>query len=686
MKFPFFKKKSAIITQTSYPGATMFFFPLSTATSKTPREWIRAGYVENATVFACVKLITQSIAQLDSYLTRTKGDKSEEIYQHEILKLLDKPSSELSSRAAFFETLTSHLLLSGNVFIQKYRGSNHRPINLFFFQPYNIKVEDDGRKVSRYINLPDGLSYPPEDIIHIREFNPLNPWVGLSRVQAAISSIELENAMVQWNRSLVANDARPAGVLTTDQALTEAQMNRLKALFEGYQGYLNAGKVPVLPNGLDFKQLSLSPKDMDWLNAIKINSRRICSVFGVPAELLGDAEAKTYSNYQEARRAFWLETIIPLARNIYSALNAQLVAEWKEPGLELVFDIDQIEAIQENRQEKYAYLNDAWWLSLNEKRQAVGYDTVPGGDYIFVPSSIIPTLRTDKEVPLDVEDKSLVISQKGIIIPKVEKKLSRWRDREQRDRLWSAFEYLVKKKEKRFQQMVEKFLLAQADRAVRAIKQAGAIQVAKNVKILDIENEAKKYADLMRDTYLWHVSHGLRAGRRIAKGDIYELEEKFDIEQLTPEQRQYLESLVLDSGTKISKTTLTEVLSLLYLAEVENQTVEELAQAILEKFEIFAPWRARMIARTESAKSENWSELEGYKQDEYVELKGWLSARVPNSREAHVDASDYYEDHPIPIDEDFLIGDEWLSYPGDPKGSPGNVINCLCSLYPARRE
>ena len=120
--------------------------------------------------------------------------------------------------------------------------------------------------------------------------------------------------------------------------------------------------------------------------------------------------------------------------------------------------------------------------------------------------------------------------------------------------------------------------------------------------------------------------------------------------------------------------------------QIEGLTVEATTQVIWEKLNSLAITRSRTIARTEMAKLENFGQLEGYKQAEFVERKGWLSAFVPDTREAHMIADAEYADNPITLDAAFMVDGEALQYPGDPNGSPGNVINCLCATYPEVRE
>ena len=110
--------------------------------------------------------------------------------------------------------------------------------------------------------------------------------------------------------------------------LSEEQFDRLKReLDETYQGARNAGRPLLLEGGLDWKAMSLSPKDMDFLEAKHMAAREIALAFGVPPMLLGIPGDNTYSNYQEANRVFFRATVLPLATRIGAALS-----QWLEPA------------------------------------------------------------------------------------------------------------------------------------------------------------------------------------------------------------------------------------------------------------------------------------------------------------------------------------------------------------------
>jgi len=155
--------------------------------------------------------------------------------------------------------------------------------------------------------------------------------------------------------------------------MSDAQFERLKKeLADQYQGTANAGRPLLLEGGLDWKAMSLSPKDMDFMEAKHSAAREIALAFGVPPMLLAIPGDNTYSNYQEANRVFWRQTVLPLGNRIAAALT-----QWLAPacgaGLALAVDTDRIEALSGDRAALWERVTKAPFLTVNEKRAATGY-------------------------------------------------------------------------------------------------------------------------------------------------------------------------------------------------------------------------------------------------------------------------------------------------------------------------
>ena len=127
--------------------------------------------------------------------------------------------------------------------------------------------------------------------------------------------------------------------------------------------------------------MSLSPRDMDFIEAKNAAARDIALALGVPPMLLGIPGDNTYSNYQEANRTLWRQTVLPLVHR-----TARTLSHWLGPvsgdGVRLRPDIDAIEALSSEREALWMRLERSSFLSLNEKRAAVGYSSVEGGDAI----------------------------------------------------------------------------------------------------------------------------------------------------------------------------------------------------------------------------------------------------------------------------------------------------------------
>ena len=229
-----------------------------------------------------------------------------------------------------------------------------------------------GRSV-RLETPPDG----PPPVLHLALFNPLDDHYGLSPMEAAAAALDVHNAAGAWNKALLDNAARPSGALVyagpAGATLGEEQFQRLKAELEaGFQGSANAGRPLLLEGGLDWKPLSLSPQEMDFVEAKAAAAREIALAFGVPPMLLGLPGDNTYANFAEANRSFWRQTVLPLA-----ARTAQSLAHWLGPAwpgdLRLEPDLDRIDALTAERGELWARVGAADFLSRDEKRAAVGY-------------------------------------------------------------------------------------------------------------------------------------------------------------------------------------------------------------------------------------------------------------------------------------------------------------------------
>jgi hypothetical protein len=219
-----------------------------------------------------------------------------------------------------------------------------------------------------------------EPILHIKLCNPLDDHYGFPPLAAAQVALDTHNAASFWNKALLDNSTRPSGALVyagPDGAhLTDEQFNRLREeLEENFSGSSNAGRPLLLEGGLDWKALSLSPKDMDFAQTKSGAAREIALAFGVPPLLLGLPGDNTFRNYQEANRAFCRRTTSGITVWRQKAFQA-----WAQPGFgpfRFDYNIDRIEALSSERAAEWRRIDAASFLTNDEKREAAGYGAAP---------------------------------------------------------------------------------------------------------------------------------------------------------------------------------------------------------------------------------------------------------------------------------------------------------------------
>lgn len=361
----------------------------------TPRDYAalaREGYTRNAIVHRAVRLTAEAVGSLSFVLY----DGASELTAHPLLDMLARPNPRQDG-PAFLEAIAAHLMLSGNAYVEAV-SIDGAPRELYALRPDRVKVvpgPDGWPAAFDYTVAGNTVRFAQEGanagavppILHLTLFNPLDDYYGLSPLEAAQTAVDTHNSATAWNKALLDNAARPSGALLYSGAegavLNDTQYARLKKeLIDEYQGATNAGRPMLLEGGLDWKAMSLTPKDMDFMEAKNAAAREIALAFGVPPMLLAIPGDNTYSNYTEANRVFWRGSVLPLGNRIGAAL-----AQWLSPGfgaatLTLAVDTDRIEALSADRAALWERVTKAPFLTVNEKRAATGYGAVEGGDVV----------------------------------------------------------------------------------------------------------------------------------------------------------------------------------------------------------------------------------------------------------------------------------------------------------------
>ncbi len=349
------------------------------------------GYAKNVITHRAIRILAESAASVPLQLFR--GD--QKLASHPLLDLLGRPNPS-QGRTDFFETAYAYLNIAGNSYLELVMGNDDLPAELYTLRPDRMKIIPgasgwprayaygvSGQEHSFPVDPASGKSM----VLHLKTFHPTDDYYGMSPLEAAACSIDVHNAASGWNKALLDNSARPSGALVFEPkdgnaSLSHEQFDRLKQeMEENFQGTCNARRPLLLEGGLKWQQMAFSPADMDFINAKHVSAREIALAFGVPPMVMSIPGDNTYSNYREANRALWRSTLLPMMDKMMSSLNFWLIPHFGD-DLRLEYDLDAIPALSRDRQALWQRIGQADFLTLNEKRAAIGLGAITGGDIL----------------------------------------------------------------------------------------------------------------------------------------------------------------------------------------------------------------------------------------------------------------------------------------------------------------
>jgi HK97 family phage portal protein len=353
----------------------------------SPRDAVslaRSGFQGNPIGFRAVKLIAEAAAALPLVLQ----DAERRYEAHPVLDLIRRPNG-VQGRAELFEAVYGHLLLSGNAYIEAVPGTGALPGELHVLRSDRMALVPgaDGWPVAYDYTVSGrthrfAMSIEAQPICHIKTFHPQDDHYGFSPMQAAAVALDVHTSASAWSKALLDNAARPSGAIVYKGAdgqshLSADQYDRLLSEMESHhQGARNAGRPMLLEGGLDWKPMGFSPSDMEFQKTKEAAAREIAIAFGVPPMLMGIPGDATYANYQEANRAFYRLTVLPLVQRVVAGVSHWLSGFTGE-AVELRPDLDQIPALAVERDQQWARVGAADFLTPAEKRALLGLPRLP---------------------------------------------------------------------------------------------------------------------------------------------------------------------------------------------------------------------------------------------------------------------------------------------------------------------
>ena len=305
--------------------------------------------------------------------------------EHPAQRLLDRVNPHWTGGDLWRATET-YLNLYGVAYWSVERDDLGMPVELWPLRPDRVRlVPDENEYIRGYLytgHSGEQIAYAADEIVRLRYFNPLDEYAGLSPIAPVRLTLDMGRDALLSNRSGLANDGSPGVVIHTEDNPSEDEVKRLLEKWESrFSGPLNRLRPVVLSAGMEASQLGFSPKDMEYLGALRWTVEDVARAFNVPKPLLHDLERATYSNIETARRMFWETCVVPELRFFEEKLNQSLLPMFGDSSLMAEFDTSSIEALRESESERarriQIYVSEGI-MTPDEARAELGLGPHPG--------------------------------------------------------------------------------------------------------------------------------------------------------------------------------------------------------------------------------------------------------------------------------------------------------------------
>lgn len=673
-------------------------------------------YGKSLYVFACINKIATKTASIDFNLFRiinSAGD-TKEIFAHPALDLIYKPNP-FQTKTDFIESLIINLKCTGDAFIYKARNNSGKVVELWNLRPdFMTIIADPTNFIKGYsFAKSDGttVNFPPTDIIHIKYPDPLNQYLGMSPINPAQKRIQTEAFSTDWQMNFFLNSARPDALIKNPETtLTQDQKADIREGWnKKYQGVSNSSKVAILEGGLDYQLISLSQKEMDFIESMKFTRDDILVAFQVPKPLLAIVDDVNRANSETAMFIFLSETIKPEMARIIENFNEQLCYE--EFGEEFYYDFDDptpedktFKMLEEDTRIK----NNT--LLINEARAARGEVPIRGGWSFYMPlmnvamgglnqseqkalvSKILKQDDANEKIINDFKSPKKYnfkgrywLKQKFEIYENAKKSLEDVMNKGKKAKKKKAWSPLIKDIElkKNYVKIVNEkidvqtnklkdgataFFMEQKKRVLDKLESKKPKSLKSKVKDIsanDIFNFDKEVS-LSIDFVVPYIEQflkdaGLEALNMIAPQNDF---------QDTGKIQKLIQKRAKEFAKSVNNTTLEKLDSTLSEGIGAAEGISDLTSRVSAVYEDFPMYRSEAIARTEATAANAQGTLEGYRQSDVATGKEWIA-----------DASAC--DECLALDGDIVSLDENFA---DGELTPPDHVNCRCAIGPAFME
>ncbi len=355
---------------------------------------VKYGYRKNELIFACVSKTAATASFVRLEVKRDTDDAT--LDKHPLRALIAHPNPFMDEYD-FWYSVVIFQKLAGGAYFEKERDRGGRVIALWPLRPDWVRpVQSQSAFIGGYEYAVPGepvVRMRVEDVLDFKLFDPLNMYRGFPPAAVAGRVGDVDNATTDYLKLFMEQGGTPPGLLKTKSVLQPQHIAETRARWvERYGGTKNWAAPAILDQDLEYQAIGSSFKDMGFEVLDARSEARICMVLDVPPIIVGakvGLDRATYSNYAEARQAWWEDSLTPLYHNFENVINNDLAPEFG-PGLKCEFDFSTVPAFREQTDALHNRANAsllAGYVTINEAREIIGLEAIgEPGDIFLRPS------------------------------------------------------------------------------------------------------------------------------------------------------------------------------------------------------------------------------------------------------------------------------------------------------------
>ena len=343
-----------------------------------------------AAVYACIYVLSSSLAQMPLHVMRKTGKKVEVARDHPAFYLVHDEPNAWQTSYKWRELKERHILGWGNGYTKILRHRRSGEITgLEACMPWETTlINTGGRYTYGVYNEEGAFAVNPDDMIHIRALGN-NQKMGLSPIMQHAETVGMGMSGQKYTTNFFNGNARPAGIVSVKGTPLDAKAwERLKSLWQKAAAALRneENKTMLLPAELDYRALTVSPVDAQIIDMLKLNRSQIAGIFNIPAHMINDLEKATFSNITQQSIQFVRHTIMPWVVNWEQEMNRRLFTRAElAAGYYARFNLSGLlRGTPQERANFYHFAITDGWMSRNEARENEDMNAVDGLDEMLV--------------------------------------------------------------------------------------------------------------------------------------------------------------------------------------------------------------------------------------------------------------------------------------------------------------